>query len=100
MAMKAIGGDLGQPRRPAFVKVPAREVLIDLVALYPLPPHLDGKYHPDGLQIRQIHRGVLTEWGISESTGEWFGKVTYTVRARLREDTVTQWVPGWCLKPV
>lgn len=98
MGMKRIGGDSGQPRRPSFVKVGHRSVLIDLNALYPPTPHHTGTYHPDGLQVRKITLGVLTEWGVTE-WGEWYGKVTYSVSARHREESVTHWVPGWALRP-
>lgn len=96
--MKQVGGDSGQPRGPAFVPVGHRAVLVDLNALYPQTPHFSGIYHPDGLQIRSVHLGVLTEWGRSE-WGEWYGKVTYTIIAKGRAEQVTHWVPAWALRP-
>ncbi|WP_059035422.1 hypothetical protein [Gordonia desulfuricans] len=96
--MARIGGDSGRPHRPAFVRVGHRAVQIDLNALYPQTPHHSGTYHPDGLQVRKIVTGVLTEWALSE-WGEWYGKVTYTLTARDRQESVTHWVPGWALKP-
>ena len=94
-----IGGDGGQPRGSAFVRVGHVAVSIDLVTLYAYQPHHSGIYHPDGLQFRRKTLGVLTEWGMTE-WGEWFGKVTYTIPARGREEKVTHWVPGWALRPV
>ncbi|AFA73459.1 hypothetical protein GPOL_c24300 [Gordonia polyisoprenivorans VH2] len=80
------------------MRVGHRAVLIDLNALYPQTPHHSGTYHPDGLQIRKVATGVLTEWGLSE-WGEWYGKVTYTLSARDRQESVTHWVPAWALRP-
>lgn len=96
--MRAIGGDSGQPRGPAFVRVGHRAVLIDLASLFPQPPHHDGVYQPDGLQIRTVTLGVLTEWGRGE-WGDWYGRVTYSVTARGRREEVTHWVPAWALRP-
>ncbi|GAB91001.1 hypothetical protein [Gordonia rhizosphera] len=96
--MQWIGGDSGQPRPPAFVRVGHKAVLIDLNALYPNAPHFSGEYHPDGLQIRSVHLGVLTEWGRDE-WGAWYGKVTYTIAAKDRQEKVTHWVPAWALRP-
>lgn len=96
--MQSIGGDTGRPHSAAFVRVGHRAVLIDLSALYPNSPHFDGVYQPDGLQIRAIHLGVLTEWGRDE-WGAWYGKVTYTITARNREERMTHWVPAWALRP-
>ncbi|MFW0786065.1 hypothetical protein AAFP35_16245 [Gordonia sp. CPCC 206044] len=96
--MQSIGGDSGRPRRRAFVPAGHRAVLIDLGALFPSAPHFSGTYHPDGLQIRSVRLGVLTEWGIDE-WGAWFGKVSYTVVAKGREEKVTHWVPAWALRP-
>ncbi|MEO9328082.1 MULTISPECIES: hypothetical protein [Gordonia] len=96
--MKWIGGDTGRPHRPSFVRVGHKAVLIDLGALFPNAPHFVGEYHPDGLQIRSVHLGVLTEWGRDE-WGAWYGKVTYTITAKDRQEKVTHWVPGWALRP-
>ncbi len=98
MPTQSIGGDNGQPQRPAFYRVGHKPVLIDLAALYPNAPHFEGTYCPDGLQIRSVHRGVLTEWARSE-WGDFFGKVTYKITAKGPEDEVTHWVPAWVLKP-
>ena len=98
MKTAGIGGDSGQPRRPAFVKVGHMAVTVDLITLYAYQPHHSGSYHPDGLQFRKKTMGVLTEWGMTE-WGEWFGKVTYTIPAKGREEKVTHWVPGWALRP-
>lgn len=98
--MARIGGDSGRPHRPAFVRVGHRAVLIDLNALYPQTPPPQCTYHPDGLQIRKVATGVLTEWGLSE-WGEWYGKVTYTLSARDRQESVTHWCPrGPCVPPM
>ncbi|NDZ93608.1 hypothetical protein G3I13_23900 [Streptomyces sp. SID6673] len=96
--MKWIGGDSGQPRRPVYFPVGHKAVLVDLNALYPQTPHYTGEYFPDGLQIRSVHLGVLTAWARSE-WGEWYGKVSYTIAAKDREEKVTHWVPGWALRP-
>lgn len=98
MGMRAIGGDSGQPRGPAFLRVGHRAVLIDLAALFPQAPHHAGNYQPDGLQIRTVVLGVLTEWGRGE-WGDWYGKVTYPIAARDRREEVTHWVPAWALRP-
>ena len=75
-----------------------KAVLIDLGALFPNAPHFVGEYHPDGLQIRSVHLGVLTEWGRDE-WGAWYGKVPYPIPAKDRQEKVTHWVPGWALRP-
>ena len=96
--MKAIAGDNGQPHGQAYYPVGHRAVLIDLAALFPTPPHFEGRYQPDGLQIRAVHTGVLTAW-MKDEWGCFFGRVTYTVKAKDREEKVTHWVPAWALKP-
>lgn len=68
--------------------------------LYPNAPHFTGEYNPEGLQIRSVHLGVLTEWGgRDEWGGAWYGKVTYTITAKDRQEKVTHWVPSWALRP-
>lgn len=99
MEMRAIGGDSGRPgNASAFHHVGHRAVLIDLAALFPTPPHFEGRYQPDGLQIRSVHLGVLTAWSMDD-WGCWFGRVTYTVKTTSREEQVTHWVPAWALRP-
>jgi hypothetical protein len=97
METAGIGGDSGQPRRDPFIQVKNTPVIIDLVTLYSYEPFHEGVYNPDGLQFRKLTPGTLLEWGLSE-WGEMFGKVTYTIPAKGRDETVTHWVPSWVLK--
>ena len=99
MQSAAINRDDRQPQKSAFFKVGNTPVLIDLMTLHPYEPHHEGTYHLGGLQFRKKVKGVLTEWAIT-TAGEWFGKVTYTIPTKRRQETVTHWVPTWVLKRV
>lgn len=96
--MQAIGYG-GQPVPHVFRPIdPPRDVLVDLVTLFPREPHRQGRYHPFGLQMHKVVEGELTCWGMCEQ-GAWWGLVTYPVSFGPRKRLVTHWVPAWLLRP-
>jgi hypothetical protein len=73
-------------------------VTVDLITLYAYQPHHSGSYPFRWPPIPEEDEGSAHRVG-HDRMGEWFGKVTYTIPAKGRAETVTHWVPGWALRP-
>lgn len=90
--------DTGRPVRPVFRRVdPPQAVIVDLGVLFQHQPFHEGRWHPNGLQMRARADGRLTCWGLCQD-GMWWGLVTYPIRFGEKQRTVTHWIPAWMLK--
>ncbi|MUL68313.1 hypothetical protein BOO86_27850 [Mycobacterium sp. CBMA 234] len=90
----------GRPTRSVFRRVdPPQTVVVDLGVLFPRQPFYEGRYNPDGLQMRARAHGQLTCWGMCRD-GMWWGLVTYPIEFGEKCRTVTHWIPAWILLKV
>ncbi len=90
----------GRPTREVFRPVdPPQTVIVDLGVLFPRQPHYDGRYNPDGLQMRARVEGRLTCWGMC-TDGMWWGLCAYAIEFGGKRRTVRHWIPAWMLLKV
>ena len=101
-ALKAIV-ETGKPRKshPSVYLDEPLPVLVDLGAVFPLPPFYCAAHVEGGLQLRRVVEGRLTVWALSHE-GDWLGLVAYDVGNSDEgglPQRVSHWLPARVLKP-
>ena len=83
-----------------YLEVPLA-VLVDLGAVFPLPPFYSAAHVEGGLRLRGVVEGRLTVWALSHE-GDWLGLVAYDVGNSDEgglPQRVSHWLPARVLKP-